>query len=77
VDHRKDMLRTAYHECIHYLYPEWSETAVIYAESRVVNNCSILENVKFLKYLSSKVYQSLLNQERDKKKKKKNASRNR
>lgn len=77
VDHRKDMLRTAYHECIHYLYPEWSETTVLYAESRVVNNCSIFENVKFLKHLSDKVYQALLKEERAKKKKKKNASRNR
>jgi hypothetical protein len=74
VDHRKDMLRTAYHECIHYLYPSWSETQVIYAESRLINNCSILQNVKFLKCLVEKVYQSVLNQ--SKKKKRKNAFRN-
>jgi len=77
VDHRKDMLRTAYHECIHYLYPDWSETQVLYAESRVVNNCSILENVKFLKCLSDKVYVSVLRQEKAKKKAKRNASKNR
>lgn len=77
VDHRKDMLRTAYHECIHYLYPAWSETQVIYAESRVVNNCSILQNVKFLKYLIEKVYSSVLKQNRAKKRKRKYAPKNR
>jgi hypothetical protein len=60
IDHRKDLLRTAYHECIHYLYPEWSETMVIYAESRVINQCSIFENAKFLMHLSFKVYKSAL-----------------
>ena len=74
VDLRKDMLRTAYHECIHYLYPDWCESMVIYAESRVINNCSVFENVKFLKHLSDKVYKSLLIQNRAKKRKKKNAS---
>jgi hypothetical protein len=76
VDHRKDMLRTAYHECIHYLYPDWSETMVLYAESRVVNNCTILDNVRFLKHLSDKVYKAVLKQSRIKKAKK-NAPRNR
>lgn len=60
IDHRKDMLRTAYHECIHYLFPEWSETQVIYAESRVVNGVTILENIRFLKHLTAKAYKSAL-----------------
>jgi len=71
VDHRKDLLRTAYHECVHYLYPEWSETQVIYTESRLINQCSIFENVKFLKVLAEKVYLSTLREIRAKKKKKK------
>jgi hypothetical protein len=70
IDPRKDMLRTAYHECIHYLYPDWSETMVLYAESRVINNCTILDNVKFLKLLSGKIYKSILTQARSKKSKK-------
>lgn len=61
IDHRKDMLRTAYHECIHYLYPDWSETQVLYAESKVVNNSTLKQNVKFLKCLIDSVYQSLFN----------------
>ena len=77
VDLRKDMLRTAYHECIHYLYPDWCETMVLYAESRVINNCSVFENVKFLKHLSDKVYKSLLLENRARKSKKRYASRNR
>ena len=77
VDPRKDLLRTAYHECIHYLYPDWSETQVIYAESRLINQCSILENIKFLKILTEKVYQSALKEARAKRKRKNYASQNR
>jgi hypothetical protein len=62
IDHRKDMLRTAYHECIHYLYPEWSETAVLYAESRVINTVTVLDNARYLKHLSAKIYKSALSQ---------------
>jgi hypothetical protein len=62
IDHRKDMLRTAYHECVHYLFPEWSETQVIYTESRLINNTTILENARFLKHLSIKLYKSALQQ---------------
>lgn len=75
VDYRKDMLRTAYHECIHYLYPDWCETQVLYAESRLINNCSNLDNAKFLKHLSFKFYKSALTESRAKKRKSKNASR--
>ena len=72
IDHRKDMLRTAYHELIHYLYPDWSETRVIYAESRIVNGVSILDNARFLKMLSLKTYEcALLNERRARRKKKK------
>ncbi len=63
IDHRKDMLRTAYHELIHYLYPDWSESMVMYAESRVVNGVSILDNARFLKLLSIKTYKSALQKE--------------
>jgi hypothetical protein len=78
IDHRKDMLRTAYHELIHYLYPDWSESQVIYAESRVVNGVSILDNARFLKMLSVKTYECALIKERRarRKKKYKNEARN-
>ena len=72
IDHRKDMLRTAYHELIHYLYPDWSESQVIYAESRIVNGVSILDNARFLKMLSVKTYEcALINERRARRKKKK------
>jgi hypothetical protein len=64
IDHRKDLLRTAYHECIHYLYPEWSETQVLYAESRVINVASILDNTRFLMHLSAKGYKCALSMSR-------------
>jgi hypothetical protein len=79
IDHRKDMLRTAYHELVHYLYPDWSESQVIYAESRIVNGVTILDNARFLKMLSVKTYESALIKERRarrKKKKSKNEARN-
>jgi hypothetical protein len=81
IDYRKDMLRTAYHELIHYLYPEWSESQVIYAESRVVNGMSVLDNARFLKFLSIKTYKSALHDDLQKrrarkKKKIKNEARN-
>lgn len=82
IDYRKDLLRTAYHECIHYIYPEWSETMVLYAESRVINNVSVFDNVRFLKYLTAQIYKSTLQQSLSKhrkaqrKKRKKNVSRN-
>ena len=69
IDHRKDLLRTAYHECIHYLYPTWSETMVLYAESRVINNVSILDNARFLMHLSAKLYDSARQQERNNRRK--------
>lgn len=59
-DHRKEFIRTAYHECVHYLYPEWSETQVIYMESRLINNISLLDTTKFLMNLSEKLYKAEL-----------------
>jgi len=56
LDHRKSPIRTAYHECLHYLYPEWSETKVLRVESRMINKLSLLEITQFMKYLSIKLY---------------------
>jgi hypothetical protein len=55
-----ELLATAYHECIHYLEPDWSETQVLYAESRVKNIVSYLDHALFLKHISSKLYKSEL-----------------
>lgn len=74
IDPRTNLISTAYHECVHYLYPDWSETQVLYAESRLVNSLSVLDITKFLKYLSDKLYKSELKKvflEKRKKKKKK------
>ena len=74
-DHRKDLVRTAYHECVHYLYPAWSETKVLYTESRLINCVSLLDTTRFLKYLSTKLYKAELQKslvEKRKKKYKKN-----
>jgi hypothetical protein len=55
-----ELLSTAYHECIHYLEPNWSETQVLYAESRIRNVMSYLEHARYLKYVSVKLYKSEL-----------------
>jgi hypothetical protein len=77
---RGELLATAYHECIHYLCPEWSETMVLYAESRIINNVSLFDNAKFLKQITDKIYkfalQEKLSKQRRARAKKNNASRN-
>jgi hypothetical protein len=60
-DYRKELVRTAFHECVHYLHPEWSETMVLYAESRLVNLCTAFEVATFLKYFILKLYKSEYN----------------
>ncbi len=71
IDPRRDIVGTTYHECIHYIYPEWSETQVLYTESRIINTMSILELINFLKTLSTKLYQSEIQKTKMKKEKKK------
>lgn len=60
LDYRRDLLSTAYHECVHYLYPDYSESMVKYIESRIVNVCNPLDLAYFLKILSNKLYKSEL-----------------
>lgn len=71
LDHRRDVVRVAYHECVHYLYPDWCETQVLYAESRLINTLSVLDVARFLKYLAVKLYKSELQKTYSEKKKKK------
>lgn len=60
IDYRRELLSTAYHECVHYLFPDYSETMVKYVESRIVNVCNSLDLAYFLKLLSNKLYKSEL-----------------
>jgi hypothetical protein len=60
LDYRKDVLPTAYHECIHYLFPDYSESYVLYLESRLMNSCDALDHSYFLKLLANKIYKSEL-----------------
>ena len=68
LDHRKDLLPTAYHECIHYLFPDYSETYVSYLEKRLVNSFDALDHSYFLKILSNKIYKSELQKKISKRK---------
>jgi hypothetical protein len=56
--YNSNLLGTAYHELVHLLYPDWCETQVLYAESRLVNTCSPFQNAKFLKYLFIKIHKA-------------------
>lgn len=60
IDHRRELLSTAFHECVHYLYPNHSESKVKYIEKRLVNVCTELDMAYFLKILSAKLYKSEL-----------------
>ena len=60
IDYRRELLSTAYHECVHYLFPDYSETMVKYVESRIVNVCDPLDLAYFLKLLANKLYKSEL-----------------
>lgn len=60
LDYRRDLISTAYHECVHYLYPEYSETMVRYVESRLINCCNSLDISYFFKTLANKLYKSEL-----------------
>jgi len=82
INTKGEVLATAYHECIHYIYPDWSETMVLYAESRVINNATVFDNARFLKCIIDKIYKTALydnlsqKRKKAKRKKKPNASRN-
>ena len=56
LDYRRDIIPTAFHELLHYLYPKWSESSIKYAESRIINVCSPLEIATFMKHLATKIY---------------------
>lgn len=56
LDYRRDIIPTAFHELFHYMNPEWSESDIRYAESRVINDCSPLEIATFLKHLADKLF---------------------
>lgn len=60
LDYRGEILSTAYHECVHYLYPDFSEEKVAYIEKRIVNVCDSFEISYFLKLLANKLYKSEL-----------------
>lgn len=60
IDYRRELLSTTYHECVHYLFPDYSESMVKYIESRIVNVCDPLDLAYFLKILANKLYKSEL-----------------
>lgn len=60
LDYRRDIIPTAFHELFHYIHPDWSESDIRYAESRVINICTPLEVATFLKHLANKLYKSEL-----------------
>jgi hypothetical protein len=57
LDYRHNLLSTAIHECVHYLFPHWSESQVRYAERRIINNVDTFNLSKLLLELTNKIYQ--------------------
>ena len=60
LDPRSTILGTGIHECVHYIFPKWCETQVLYAESRILNRANSFDLARFLKYLSLKLYKTEL-----------------
>lgn len=60
MDPRRAFISTSIHECVHYLEPDWSESQVLYAESRIINRADFFDIAKFLKYLSTALYKNEL-----------------
>lgn len=38
IDHRDELIPTLIHECIHRIYPKWSEEMVVTAEKRIMKH---------------------------------------
>lgn len=68
IDPRKEFIPTAIHECLHYLYPDWTETKVLKIEKNLMNQIDYFELSKFLKHLSSKIYKNELHKKLKRKK---------
>jgi len=49
IDYRKELIPTLIHECVHYLEPDWSESQVLYAEKRIINNLELPQIINILK----------------------------
>lgn len=49
IDYRKEFIPTLIHECVHYLKPDWSESAVLYAEKRIINTLTPKQVISILK----------------------------
>lgn len=54
INPKKDIIPTFIHECLHILYPAWSETKIIRWENKIINNISIkqINNLLILMMLS-------------------------
>lgn len=55
LDYRKEFVATIIHECIHLLEPDWSESQVMYSESRVINTISEDDVVRLLLFFVKKL----------------------
>ncbi len=49
VDYRKEFILTIIHEVLHYIYPNWSESRVMYCEKRIANIITVDDVVFLLK----------------------------
>lgn len=63
INPKSDILSTGIHECVHYLYQNWSETQVRYAEKRIINSANMFDLAEFLYHLSSCLYETEKNKE--------------
>lgn len=55
IDHRKEIIPTLIHECIHYLEPEWSEKNVIEAEKKILKYIEPEDAICLIKIFCKKI----------------------
>lgn len=55
LDYRKDLIPTIIHECLHFLYPDWTESQVSYSEKRIINTIDPDEVIKLLMFFVKKL----------------------
>jgi hypothetical protein len=55
LDHRKDLIPTIIHECIHFIEQDWPENKVLYAEKRIMNIITEDDIILLLKIFVKKI----------------------
>jgi len=62
---KQDIIPTFIHECLHILYPSWSESRIIKWEEKIINTISIRQIINLLQGIAYSVIRSYGNGDND------------